>query len=170
MSEIVRTELLPKIVEDELLRAGTNSSRIKVAINTTRGHSDVDFVLCFHSNLLTLMVQYDLSAAELRVLMALLQAVAYGGLVSVPRKTLESATKLAGGTVSRALRRLREARLLTRSEDGSEHLNLAVVHKGRLSDLSYGGSHRARYVESWAELRFVPGVRPPKAIPDDELQ
>jgi DNA-binding MarR family transcriptional regulator len=164
MAEIMKTRMLPDVVEKKLDDADKNARRIKVSIQTDRGRSNAEFVLLFHSNLLALILYRQLTLSEIKVMLVLAEKAIYGGLLRVSGKSVADTARMARASVSRAMRRLREVGLLVRAPDGDEYLNLAVLLKGRLADLR--ADHREQYRLGLLALEGVPDITHPSRLWD----
>ena len=161
---------IPALIEGVQQRSPDEKQVTVVVSKYQRGRSDADYLLCFSGNLLGVMVELNLSAGDIKVLLALAGGAAFGNAVDVSNKALSQITKMPVKSVSRCRCHLRDAGVLYRDNIGVERINLAILLRGSIGDLGHGGRFAEAYVESVRAIqdRWTPeGFTLPRRIYGD---
>jgi hypothetical protein len=94
-----------------------------------------EFAMLFYKSLLIKMVTYELNATDVKVLLAILDYVGYGNVVSLTQSKIAYDLDMKKQNVNKSYTNLINAKLLIKDSKGSIFLNPQVLSKGRLRDL-----------------------------------
>ncbi len=102
-----------------------------------------EFVMMFYENFARLVDL--LTKRELRVLMAILRFLEYQNVFKITQKTLADSLEVDVANVSRAIKTLREKRIISIDLNGTEFVNPYIFAKGNMLEIKRNSSEIERH-------------------------
>lgn len=155
MSNVVRTVAFmgaENTIEDIFEKKDYSAERMEATVIVKEKQTNIKaknpFVIMFIDN-------YDIlldicGKEELKIVNYLMKVMNYGNLISISNKDIAEQTKINPANVSRALRKLRDKKVISKTKNGSMFINPHIFSKGNLKDIKA----METYEQDWLQGDF----------------
>lgn len=130
-----RTDELAGIVQRELEKKSTDRPLNVFIAGDHKVRLDADYLLLFAGNFADVALSSMLTGRDYQVIMVYLSAMAYGNLLELPQVAIAERLGVSKQSVSRSVRKLVDAGILLRSNNGALYFNLNLAMRGRSAEL-----------------------------------
>lgn len=144
-----------KVVEQRIQGDAT------IFIGETKARAQVEFVMLFTANLdAVLRTNNTLCMSDMRVMLAVLNKMAYGNQLSIKQKSIASELSMDQSNVSKAWKKLQEAGIFVEDTHGNEFVNFDLFLKGKGRTVTEQLEPQAQLCHNVLEKKGVETKRP----------
>ena len=136
-----KTEEIHNAIDDVKADGDVN---VIIASKSYKQDVNNNFVMLFYEALDDIIVEFQLTMLDLRVLMRLLRKASFGNLLIFKQSAIAKELKTSAPNISRTIKRMFKSNLLIKTEDGEVFINPHVISKGSL--------HKMKASTSFEEL------------------
>jgi len=132
------TEVPTQFASDMIQAEQDHGNRVSVYVSDPSDYRikpREPFVMLFYKSLLSVIIEKNLTTTDLKTILAVLDFVSFGNVVSLTHQDVAKKSGLVRQQVTRSLHKLVIAEVLLKSDGGSLFLNPHLIAKENLKDM-----------------------------------